>query len=140
MKEEVAVRITVVDPLAGATMMVQRGANELIPPEIAKSGDLIFSFSVTVDSSSDEPNFLGKNVHGPKGARFIYVNSGTYAGDSRSKWNRRAKVSLMSIGPDQIKAAISSGGVLATRFAGVGKDGGPTCASVKGIQWRVEAK
>ena len=90
--------------------------------------------------STGSPNFLGRFAQGPKDARFVYVNSGSYAGVSHSCWSRRAKVSLMSITREQIQKALGDDAVIETTFPGVGKDGGPTCASVKGIEWKVASR
>ena len=104
------------------------------------ASQLIFGFPVQVDLSSGSPNFLGRFAQGPKDARFVYVNSGTYAGEGHSCWARLAKLSLMSITREQIEQAINEDSVIETRFPGVGRDGGPTCASVKGLEWRVVKK
>jgi hypothetical protein len=139
MKQEVKFRIVVADPLPGVTMQVQRGKDELLPP--AKNGNsLIFDFEIAVDVTSGSPNFLGKYAQGPKQARFVYVNSGTYAGQHPTSWGRRAKLSLMTITKDQIETALKTGSRIETIMPGVGRDGGPTCASVKGLEWKVNGK
>lgn len=140
MKHQVPIRITVRRPLNGVAMMVQRGRDELVAPS-SKSGEkLVFDLELTVDMTESRPNFLGKYAQGPRNSRFIYVNSGTYA-DQHSIWGRRAKISLMDITGEQIQQAISKSGlILQTEFEGVGRDGGPTCASVKGIAWKVVKK
>jgi hypothetical protein len=46
----------------------------------------------------------------------------------------------MSITKQQVQNAIDGGSFIETTMPGVGRDGGPTCASVKGIEWRVVAK
>ncbi len=138
MKHEIPVRIIVRDPLNGVAMMVQRGKDEFLAPTSVSPEALIFDLEINVDLIETPPNFLGKYAQGPKNARFVYVNSGTYA-DQHSIWGRRAKISLMSITGDQIQTVISKSGVcLQAEFPGVGRDGGPTCASVKGIEWKVE--
>lgn len=139
MKHEIPIKIVVMRPLAGVSMMVQRGRDELLPPAFKSAEQLVFDFELTVDMTETRPNFLGKYSQGPKDARFVYVNTGTYA-DQHSLWGRRAKISLMNITGDQIQEVISKEGlVLQTEFEGVGRDGGPTCASVKGIEWKVVA-
>ncbi|MEO5860737.1 MAG: DUF5990 family protein [Pyrinomonadaceae bacterium] len=137
MKHEIILRILVVAPLQGVAMMVQDGKDKLLPPLESTADTLQFEFPITVDMSSASPNFLGRFAQGPKDARFVYVNSGTYAGHSHSCWGRRAKVSLMTINREQIEKAVAGKTVIETCFPGVGKDGGPTCASVKGIEWKV---
>ena len=137
MKHQLPVRIRVLRPLAGVAMMVQRGKDEFLAPSSKTEAELVFDLELTVDTTETRPNFLGKYAQGPKDARFVYVNSGTYA-DQHSIWGRRAKISLMNITGDQIQTVVSKAGmILQTEFEGVGRDGGPTCASVKGIEWKV---
>jgi hypothetical protein len=130
-RNEISLRITVLDPLAGVTVKVQKGRDELLEPSASNRSELIFEFPVMADLAADTPNFLGKFVHGPKGGRFIYVNAGTYAGQADSCWARRAKLSLENIGREKVDAVIKLGGVLEARFKGTGADGGPVCASFK---------
>lgn len=141
MKHEVPIRIVVRAPLAGVAMMVQRGRSELLAAASTSADELLFDLSLNVDLSAGAPNFLGVYAQGPKDARFIYVNSGSYAGQPNTCWDRRAKVSLMGITRDQVEKVLGDASLLlSTEFNGVGRDGGPTCASVKGIEWRVAAK
>jgi len=140
MTVEVPIRIVVSDPLMGVAMMVQDGKDKLLPAIESSSSAHVFEFLISVDLTSRSPNFLGRFAQGPKDARFVYVNSGTYAGHSHSFWGRRAKVSLMSITRELIEKAVAGNAVIETSFPGVGKDGGPTCASVKGIEWRVVSR
>ena len=140
MKHQIPIRIKVLSPLPNVAMMVQRGKDELLPPGSKSVEQLIFDFEITVDMTEMRPNFLGKYAQGPKAERFVYVNSGTYA-DQHSIWGRRAKISLMTISRDQIQAVVTNDdAILQTEFQGVGRDGGPTCASVKGIEWKVVKK
>lgn len=140
MKQDVPVRIIVKRPLPSVAMLVQRGRDEFLSPMSKSAEQLVFDFEITVDLTETRPNFLGKYAQGPKDARFVYVNSGTYA-DQHSIWGRRAKISLMTITGEQIQAVISKAGlILQTEFEGVGRNGGPTCASVKGIEWKVVPK
>jgi len=141
MKQQIGIRIRVLGPLKGVAMDVQRGRFELLPPVQKTASELVFEFDIDVDLSSCSPNFLGVYAQGPKDARFIYVNSGTYAGDPGSAFGRRAKLSLMNITKKQIEGALASQSArLETSFPGIGRDGGPTCASVKGLVWEVVAK
>lgn len=138
MKHEVPIRVKVLRPLAGVAMKVQRGKDELLSPTDATAEELVFDFEMTADISGLIPNFLGKYAQGSKDARFIYVNSGRYAGQFGTCWDRRAKISLMNITRDQIDRILKDNNLLMqTEFEGTGCDGGPTCASVKGIEWKV---
>ena len=138
-KHEIRLRVNVLNPLAGVTMQVQEGKNALLAPCETKKGCISFEFPVTVDLSSGKPNFLGKFAQGPKDARFVYVNSGSYAGQAGTQWNRRAKISLMKITTAQVKEVIETpGSKLEVAIDGVGRDGGPVCASVRSAEdgWR----
>jgi len=131
MKHEIPIRITVVKPVAGVTMQVQKGRDELVPPVSLSKDAAVFQFTASVDPDGGRPNFLGKFAQGPKDARFIYVNSGTYAGQTGTAWARRAKISLMSITAGQVEEVLAKPGrVLEAKIWGSSRDGGPMCASV----------
>ena len=72
---------------------------------------------------------------------FVYVNSGTSAGEAGSRWTRRAKVKLATLTRELADAARAEPGtVLEARFQGIGRDGGPACATVPLLDggWRLE--
>lgn len=138
MKYQIPFRVIVDRPLAGVLTRVQKGRDELIQPTLVFESGLSFEFEISVDIAGDSLNFLGKFAQGPKNSRFVYVNSGTYAGQAETGWARRAKLSLMSITKKQIDDVIEDRkSVIETTMPGIGRDGGPTCASVKGIEWKV---
>ena len=113
-------------------MQVQKGRDELLAPAERTKEKLRFDFEIDVQMESGMPNFLGKFSQGPKQSRFIYINSGTYAGQLDSCWGRRAKVSLMDVTAEQIQQIVASpGSRLEISIRGTGTDGGPVCASVK---------
>ena len=138
---ELAVRIVVMNPPAGVAFAVQEGQSALLLPTDIRKQHVAFAFSVRVcDKVAGEgPNFLGSFVQGPRGGRFVYVNSGKRAGQTNTEWDRRAKVPLAGIGWTLIKAATARpGAVVEGRVNGVGGDGGPSCGSVSLIDaWRV---
>ncbi len=141
MKQSVPIRINVLRPMKGVSMKVQKGRDELVPPVSSSDELLTFEFLIDVEIQDGAPNFLGKFAQGPRHARFIYVNSGSYAGQPWTQWNRRAKISLMSITSEQVNHVIGDEVLcLETEFEGIGRDGGPTCASVKDIVWKVVAR
>ncbi len=140
MKFEIPFRIVVEEPINGVTMMVQKGRGELLAPIVGRGGELIFDLPVRGVIENGAPNFLGPFAQGPKNARFIYVNSGTYAGDGTSCWSRRAKLSLMTITAEQVESVVSDGGFMFTNIRGRGRDGGPVCASIKGLSWEIRKK
>jgi hypothetical protein len=78
----------------------------------------------------------GPFVQGPRRQRFVYLDIGTYAGQTDSCWSRRLKVPLDGIPPKLIAAS----GILEGRVAGTGRDGGPSCATVKDFEgWKPAA-
>lgn len=129
MKQSVRLRLVVTDPLPGAHYAVQRGRSDLLAPTSA-SGAVIFDFSVLADLSLEPPRLTGEFAQGPPDKRFVYVNSGTYAGQSDTTWSRRAKVPITGISASLIREAFASEGVLQAHVRGTGKDGGPFCATV----------
>ena len=141
MKFEIPFQIIINEPIASVAMMIQKGRDELVSPTTRTAREIVFDISVRGVFENDSPNFLGPFAQGPKDARFIYVNSGTLAGDTVSCWTRRAKLSLMSITKQQIeKILVDNKLVLTTKINGQGRDGGPVCASVKGLVWTIEKR
>ena len=140
--EEIAVRIVVVNGPQGVKWAVQLGRVELLAPARLEANGAVFEFMVHIDPRrTDVQRFTGAAVQGKTGAQFIYVNSGTYAGQSTSCWGRRAKVSLAPITAALLARYRREGGVLEARFFGVARDGGPACASVPLLDegWRLVA-
>jgi hypothetical protein len=131
-----ALRIIIEKPLAGIDYALQLGSGskfELVQNQVSGVDDLVFNPTVKVKGKKDEtPDFAGPFVQGSKGDRFIYINIGTYAGNPQSEWGRRLKVPVRDIGQDTIdKLTGNQSLVLETRVPGIGKDGTPTCATVK---------
>jgi hypothetical protein len=132
MKRQAKFRIVVVDRLPGVTYALQRGRSGLLPPIRYKATELAFEFYLTIaDIDADPPRLTGVFAQGPPKKRFVYLNSGTMAGQAESCWTRRAKVPLSGIGKSQLsKASQRDGLVLEARIRGTAKDGGPACATV----------
>ena len=129
---EVVLRIEVIAPPAGVVFAMQRGRDELVPPISVSTDALLFEFSVRVaDLNAQPPRLLGPFVQGPVGARFVYINSGSLAGQGGSCWTRRAKVPLFGISKATLESVLARGGsVLQASIKGTARDGGPACASV----------
>jgi hypothetical protein len=136
-KEEVEVRLRIVveKPPAGVLFCVQGKLGEYLCPIKSTGEDLTFEVSMRAKPGS---RFLGPITQGPPSARFVYVCSGTCAGDASSCWTRRAKLPLATI-TSKLVAEAKKGAVLEARIAGTAKDGGPACATVPliGGGWRV---
>ncbi len=132
--QSVSMRILVVTPPPGVRFAVQRGRSELLEPSAEQHEAIRFelSFRAALSLPEESINFTGGFAQGPPSDRFIYINSGTLAGQADSCWTRRAKLKLASIPRQVVEAALSpSGGIIEARVLGTMGDGGPICASVK---------
>ena len=136
-------RIVVLQPPPDVLFAVQEGQSALLPPTTVAQNHVAFRFGVRVGPRDPgrEPNLLGSFAQGPRGGRFVYVNSGKRAGQPDSCWDRRAKVPLGAITWSLIESARARpDGVLEARISGTGRDGGPVCASVKPVNWEVKGE
>lgn len=110
----------------------QGGKVDLVSPAHVSQDSQAFDFALRVGERPDgQPNFLGPFAQGPPDGRFVYVNSGTLAGQANSCWTRRAKVHLSGITRQMIEQVLADPeAVLEARIWGLAKDGGPACATV----------
>jgi hypothetical protein len=130
-ERELPLRITVVRPPRGVAFAVQRGRDGLLPPTGASDDALVFDLTVRVADRGGAVNLLGPFAQGTPADRFVYVSSGTSAGQPGSEWTRRAKVKTKAIDWPLVEATLATpGGVLEARIEGTAKDGGPCCATV----------
>lgn len=141
MTGDVPIRIRVLKPPADVRFGLQRGRNEIVAPTDATPIEIRFDLSLRVgDTRADGlPNFLGPFAQGPPVARFVYVNSGTLAGQFASCWTRRAKVHLSGITWEMVEKVLTGeADRLEARFEGTARDGGPACATVPLVDggWR----
>jgi hypothetical protein len=141
---DVAIRLVLVNPPAGVDFGIQRGRGsnyETVLIQQYHGRDVVFDFSIRVDgrTGNDPPNFLGPFAQGPPAARFVYVDVGTCAGQHESQWSRRMKVPLGGITWRQIEKALSAPAYrLAARIPGRGRDGTPSCGTVRLLEgWEV---
>jgi len=135
--------ITLIKPPPDVPFCLQQGKADLVPPSSDSGENVSFDFTVDIanDRTDGPPKFRGPFVQGPPAGRFIYINSGTYAGQADSCWSRRAKIPLSGITWDLIEEALSkSSVVLEARIAGTAGDGGPACATVRLLDggWKVQ--
>jgi hypothetical protein len=139
---EVWLRIVLVAPPAAVDFGIQEGKGsdyQTIHKQTSQDADLGFEIRVAVKDNREDglPNFLGPLTHGPVTGRFIYINIGKSAGQSECCWDRRLKVPLEGITWEMIHKATPKQ-VLEARLPGKGKDGGPSCATVKPTAgWKV---
>lgn len=140
---ELPFRIVVMAPPEGVVFAVQSGRTgraELIPPTRATNEAVVFNMRVRVDESSPAGavKLYSPIVQGPPGARFVYINSGTLAGQADSCWTRRAKVPLAGLTRELIDEAHASGAVIEIAITGTAADGGPAFATVPLLRsWRL---
>ena len=142
--EAVPFRILVVEPPRGVHFRLQIGKSpgKLLPPARSTASALTFEFNLRLGEplSDGRPRFLGPLTQGTPEKRFVYVNSGTLAGQPASCWTRRAKVHLSSITAAMVRQVLSGERLtLQAQFGGTARDGGPACASVSllGGAWQV---
>ena len=145
-ERELTLRIVLEQPPAGVVFGLQKGRGaeyETINTQRSTGKDLHFEFSVGVKAGAKTtaPDFGGPVVQGPRGQRFVYIDIGTYAGQTETPWSRRLKVPLSGITWALIDRASGRGHtVLETRVEGTGRDGGPTCGTVNPFDgWKPEA-
>lgn len=135
-------RLTLCDPPAGVPFAVQLGRDELLPPTRVTKDRIVFDVPVElVETATGVARLRGAAIQGPASGRFLYVASGTRAGDLASPWNRRAKVPLTPMPIPQLLAAASGEAVtLHAAIAGTAKDGGPAAASIPLLRgWSLSA-
>jgi Family of unknown function (DUF5990) len=141
-ESEVRLRLVLAAPPPGVDFGVQEGQGSgytTIHRQRSDGADLTFEFTMTVRDNRDDglPNFTGPLAQGPATGRFIYIDIGKYAGQPDSCWERRLKVPLSGISWDMIEQAAGKK-VLEARLPGTGRDGGPSCATVKPTEgWRL---
>jgi len=136
MESEISLEIILVQPTPGVVFGLQEGSGsnyKSVQKQMATDSDLTFRFTIIAKGDKNKdvlPRLSGNVVQGPPASRFIYIDIGTYAGQSDSIWGRRLKIPLTGI-TWQVMNSLPSDGVLKTSVPGTGKDGGPNCATVK---------
>src|SRR5262249_32609268 len=144
MDDQITLFIVLLQPPAGVDFALQKGSGsnyETVQKQRSASGDLHFEFTVTIrrNKNSGDPDFKGPFVQGPLQGRFIYIDIGTYAGQSDSVWSRRLKVPLPGIKFEMINKLVNDKRLrLETHVPGTGKDMGPNCGTAKPFAgWKI---
>lgn len=136
MESEITLQIILIKPTPAVVFGLQKGSGnnyETVQKQVSTIGDLTFTFEIKVkgDRSKDKlPKFSGGYVQGSADSKFVYIDIGTYAGQSDSIWSRRLKIPLTGITWKDIDL-LSSNSKMQTTVPGTGRDGGPNCATVK---------
>src|SRR5262249_36473292 len=136
MGRQITFRIVLESPPAGVDIGLQKGSGskyETVQKQRSNSKDLRFEFTAELKPSpkTNAPILSGPFVQGPPDGRFVYLDIGTYAGQSDSIWARRLKIPLTGVIPQLTGEASAADVTFETRVPGTGRDGGPTCATVK---------
>lgn len=140
----VPLRIVVVNPPPDVAFCVQGKRGECLAAQRSRGDDLVFDVELhfgpsTAKDATERAAWIAKGplAQGPPVARFLYVCSGTSAGDRSSPWTRRAKIPLRELSRALVEQA-KPGQRLTATIAGRARDGGPACASVPllGAGWR----
>ena len=130
-------RIILLSPPPGIDFALQKGSGskyEPIQKQRSDTHNLSFDFSAEVKGIRQKdqlPDFRGPFVQGPAGARFIYIDIGSLAGQTdQLAW--RLKVPLVGITWKMVEEFDSNSDArLETEVPGTHKNGGPNCATVK---------
>lgn len=143
MEGELKLRIILENPPSEVDFGLQKGRGtgyETVQKQRSKGTDLCFEFAAKLKGTKKSPpDFIGPIVQGQSSARFVYLDIGTFAGQTETPWNRRLKVPLTGITWDMVaRLSKSSDAVLETHVSGTGRDGGPNCGTAKPFAgWRV---
>ena len=135
MEGQVTLRVIVERPPGDVDFGIQEGNGndyKTVQKQRYTKQDLRFEFPIRVrEGKNGQPNFLGSFAQGPANNRFIYLDIGTYAGQTNTPWSRRLKIPLAGITWQMIEQASDASLVIEVRVPGTGRDGGPTCGTVK---------
>ena len=146
METGIALQIILIKPTKDVDFGLQKGSGndyETIQKQRSGGQDLLFKIPVTIKGEKGKdllPKFSGHFVQGPTGNKFIYIDIGTYAGQTNTIWSRRLKIPLTGITWKEIDKLISNPDlILETIVPGTGRDGGPNCATVKPFDgWHIK--
>lgn len=142
---ELQIILVLMAPPSGVLFAVQHGRDGLLPPYASTAECTSFAITLGLGPALADGsfNFRGPFAQGTPADRFIYVNSGTYAGQQGCRWERRAKIKLAGIPRHLVEtAAGDANSAIEARIPGTARDGGPVCASVPplSIGWQLTTR
>ena len=146
MERDLKFKITLTNPPPGVDFGLQRGSgNDYETVQKQRSGqseNLSFDFAIKIKGEKTKdhlPKLSGSFVQGKAPDKFVYIDIGTFAGQMDTVWSRRLKIPLTGITWDVVEKIFSGDALILECFvAGTGKDGGPTCATVKPFDgWKI---
>ena len=135
MERQVTLRVIVESPPGDVDFGIQEGHGndyKTVQQQRYTKQDLRSELPICVrEGKNGLPNSIGSFTQGPAISRFIYLDIGTYAGQINTPWGRRLKIPLAGITWPMIEQASEASLVIEVRVPGTGRDGGPTCGTVK---------
>ncbi|TDU23312.1 hypothetical protein DFR24_4837 [Panacagrimonas perspica] len=139
---ELMIRVVVRNAPPGVKFAMQRGKSDLLEPSSCMDTELVFDVPVRVASraGSKVPSILGPYAQGPASDRFLYLNSGTMAGQAETGWTRRAKIKTAAISWALVDEALAQdNAALLVEIHGCARDGGPCCGTIPPLDggWKV---
>lgn len=134
--------LVVVAPPPGVRFAIQRGRAELWAPYASDAESIAFAITMPLGPALADGsfNFRGPFAQGTPADRFVYLNSGTRAGQVGTCWERRAKLKLAGIPRALVETALDNADcAVEARILGRARDGGPVCASVPqhAVTWQL---
>lgn len=138
---ELQLILVITAPPPGVLFAVQSGRDGLLAPYASTPASLSFALTLSLGPALADGsfNFRGPFAQGTPADRFVYVNSGTYAGQVGCPWERRAKIKLTGIPRHLVETAAGDvNSAIEGHIHGTAKDGGPVCATVPplSINWQ----
>lgn len=146
MNQHLFLRIILQKPTNNIDFGLQKGSGSKYQTEQTQRSngqDIHFNFAISVKGEKQKdplPKLTGPFVQGPSSDKFIYIDIGTYAGQTDTIWSRRLKIPLAGIGWEIVDLiSTDSKFILETTVPGTGRDGGPNCATVKPFDgWKLK--
>jgi hypothetical protein len=131
---DLPLRLTLVEPPKDVAFALRRDKHDLVQPARRDDTSMSFDVSVSVKGTKPDgsPNLLGPNTQRRPYGRILVINVGTLAGQADSCWTRAVLVPLAGISWELIEQTLATpDAVLEARVPGTGRDGTPSCATVR---------
>ena len=99
--------------------------------------DLVFEFEAGIKVNKENiSTFKGPFIQGPSDNKFVYMDTGTCAGQQDSTWSRRLKIPIANIAWNRIRQLSPAlQYILETKVPGTIKDGRSGCGTAKFSGW-----
>jgi len=138
----ISLRIIIAEPPDGILYGIQMGSGnsyETLQKQMSGKGDIVFELTIPVKVNKEgSPVLAGPFVQGAAKDRFLYVDIGSYAGQTGTAHNGRLKIPLPEL-TEAILKQVEKGGQLMAHVPGTNpKNGQPSMATVRPIgEWMV---